>query len=214
MQSVDKTLEQMRKRQDKTRGLVSQPEHRYISLSIETTWAAYGASAQILKDLKPLVQMPNEAKLSVASLDGRFPPRTSRKIQRVIQSGEDLAAGKDEEVVKNLTWRLVAGTVKWGTKLLPVRAEDFKDAAELLEALGDLRDIGGVAKERRKQAAVAAKFLLWSQATALTAMAWAVEAQRLHDLLSNHTPRNNQALIADVQQRMVLETIRWERWFK
>lgn len=96
----------------------------------------------------------------------------------LLRSAEAVANGRDADALKHLGKRIVEGTIKWGSKLLPVRYEDLKDLVDAIQGLKDVADAGKATKLRKQQARIGSDFLTWIDAIVLLSVSWSAQAQR------------------------------------
>lgn len=210
MKDITETLKKLKKRQEAIQDMAPQTPNKEVTLHLQTQHAAIGACAAILKDLKPELQPRGSKRPTEKELGELYGIEVAPTLVSLIEGAEELAEGKDHEVLKRTGWRVAFVAGKWITKLLPVRYEDVKDVVEAIGAIADIRKLGSSLKERKREAAAAAKVLQWSKNGALIAMGWGTEAERILDLLSGAPDRTDNQRLKAVQQRMKTAVSEWK----
>lgn len=203
MTDLPKTVRKLTTRQAGIRKLAPSPSHRHVTLTVQTAHAAFGAAAAVLEELRPSLDPKGVWPQGASSPGTAFSKALATELKAFLKAAEDLAAGRDKDVAKKLAVRIAWGSVKWLSKLSPVRREDIEDIKDLLEALSDLSGVAGATRERKKQARVAAAFMRWSQAITLLAMSVAAEGERFLDAVKARPARTIDERIAATQRRMV-----------
>ncbi len=211
MKDITKTLNKLKERQKAIQDMAPKTPNKEVTLHLQTQHAAIGACAAILKDLKPKLQPTGSKKPTEKELGELYGIEVAPTLVSLIEGAEDLAEGKDHEVLKRTAWRVAFVAGKWATKLLPLRYEDVKDLVEAVGALADIRKLGSSLKERKRQADSAAKVLQWSKNGAVIAMGWGIEAERILDLLSGAPDRTDNQRLKAVQQRMKTAVPEWTK---
>jgi hypothetical protein len=204
LKPLQQTINALRERQRATRQLIPDPGYRHVTTSILTADAAYGACAQVLKALDRSIAKQLSGNLSDKGLRASFPAIADDLIA-CIRSADSLAKSRDRIVAKRLGKTLLWGTIKWGSKLLPVRYSDLKDVEEVFSAFRDVASVRSALRERKNQALIAVTFLRWSEVATVVAMTWAAEATRLLDAVTGAPSRTREKRLEEVQLRMVAE---------
>jgi hypothetical protein len=209
MREITRTVQRLRVRQRGIRKLTPSNAEKRVLVQLQTQHAAYGACAELLEELQPFLQLEGSRKPTPRDLEDAHGPEILSTLVDLIDSAEDLAAGRDSEVLLKVGWRVLGTAAKWFAKLSPIRPEDAEDALDALEAIGDIKGTHVATRKRRNQTKAASVILKWSKSATILAMYWAMEAQRVLDLLSRGAASTDAQLVSSVQQRMVAQAGSW-----
>ena len=100
MKDITKTLNKLKERQKAIQDMAPKTPNKEVTLHLQTQHAAIGACAAILKkDLKPQLQPTGSKKPTEKELGELYGIELAPTLVSLIEGAEDLAEGKDHEVL-------------------------------------------------------------------------------------------------------------------
>ena len=216
MPAVAAVLTRLSRRRKLVRGLVTKDTHPAVTTRVKRLHALLGATSAYLARLEPAVSAYNiravaRAKRNPSALANRIVVNSAAHslyaFKSLLEAADLISRGKDAEAARHLLKELLTTGFKIGIKLTPLRY--LKDAADALEALGDILRTRKAARLRRQQVKVATDLLNWLDAVELVVFAWCYAAQLFLLAMRGRGQTPGPRIVARVEAEIAVAAKAW-----